>query len=197
MSRDPRVDAYIDRQAEFARPILAWVRERMHAACPEIEETIKWSMPFFTYRGRPFANMAAFKAHAAFGLWDRQGTPTGKEGEAMGQRGRIESMADLPPAAEFEAQIRAGVALADSGHKPARTVRVPKGEAEVPPELAEALARDEAAAATFNAFPASCRREYCEWIAEAKRPETKARRVGEAVGWMREGKRRNWKYENC
>lgn len=196
MASDPRIDAYIESRAAFARPILSWIRARFHAAVPEVEETIKWSHPFFTLGGKPFANMAAFKAHASFGFWNRQDNETGKEGEAMGQFGRIESLADLPEAAEVERLIReAAAAMAEA--KPARPRAAPKGEAEVPPELAEALARDEAAAAAFNAFPPSCRREYCEWIAEAKRAETKAKRAAEAVAWMREGKRRNWKYENC
>jgi uncharacterized protein YdeI (YjbR/CyaY-like superfamily) len=194
---DPRIDAYIAGKPGFAHPILAWIRERMHAACPDLEETIKWSHPFFLYKGKPLANMAAFKAHASWGFWDRDAQRTGKEGEAMGQNGRITSLADLPDAATVEAQIRSAVALMDSDHKPERHVRKPKPEAEVPPELTEALAGDDAAAATFNAFPPSCRREYCEWIADAKRPETRAKRVAEAVEWMREGKRRNWKYENC
>lgn len=196
MTRDPRVDTYIESRAEFARPLLAWVRERFHAALPEVEETIKWSHPFFTLGGKPLANMAAFKAHMSFGFWNRQDNETGKEGEAMGQFGRIESLADLPDAAEVERLIREAAAKLGEA-KPPRPRAAPKGEAEVPPELAEALAGDDAAAATFNAFPPGCRREYCEWIAEAKRPETKAKRVAEAIGWMREGKKRNWKYENC
>jgi uncharacterized protein YdeI (YjbR/CyaY-like superfamily) len=196
MTSDPRVDSYIEGRAEFARPILSWLRERFHAAAPEVEETIKWSHPFFTLGGKPLANMAAFKAHVSFGFWNRQDNETGKEGEAMGQFGRIESLADLPGAAEVEQLIREAVAkLAEA--KPARPRAAPKGEAEVPPELAEALAGDPVASATFTAFPPGCRREYCEWIAEAKRPETKAKRVAEALGWMREGKRRNWKYANC
>ncbi|NYT41238.1 YdeI/OmpD-associated family protein [Sphingomonas sp. R-74633] len=196
MSRDPRVDAYIAGRAEFAQPILSWLRARFHAAVPEVEETFKWSHPFFMLQGKPFANMASFKAHASFGFWNRQDNETGKEGEAMGQFGRIESLADLPGEAEIEQLIREAAAKLGEG-KPARPKAAPKSEAEVPPELAEALAADDAAAATFNGFPPSCRREYCDWVAEAKRPETKAKRVADAVEWMREGKRRNWKYENC
>ena len=196
-STDPRIDAYIARQADFARPILVWLRERMHAACPQVEETIKWGMPSFVYNERPLANMAAFKAHATFGLWYRHELGTGKEGEAMGQYGRIESLADLPGAAAIEDQVKAAMALIESGHKAERSVRKPKPEADVPPELAEALAQDDLASATFDGFPPSARRDYCDWIAEAKRPETKAKRVAEAVGWIREGKRRHWKYENC
>jgi uncharacterized protein YdeI (YjbR/CyaY-like superfamily) len=197
MPRDTRVDTYIAGRAEFAQPILAWLRERVHAACPEAEESIKWSMPAFGYKGKPLANMAAFKAHAAFGFWDRQALATGKEGAAMGQYGRIERLGDLPDSATFEAQVRDAAARIDAGAKPVRAAKAPKPAAEVPPELAEALAGDATAAAVFEGFPPGCRREYCEWIAEAKRPETKSKRVADAVEWMREGKRRNWKYENC
>jgi uncharacterized protein YdeI (YjbR/CyaY-like superfamily) len=197
MSTDPRIDAYIEKQADFARPILAWLRDRVHVACPQVEETIKWGMPSFTWKGRPLAGMAAFKAHATFGLWYRHELATGQEGEAMGQYGRIQSPGDLPDAAVIEGQVRQAMALIESGAKPKRAKREPKGEAEVPLELAEALAGDDLAAQTFNGFPPSCRREYCEWVGEAKRPETKAKRIAETIAWLREGKRRNWKYENC
>lgn len=197
MPFDPRVDAYIAARADFARPILEWLRARVHAALPDAEEGIKWSMPFFSHGGRPLANMAAFKAHASFGFWNRQELATGREGEEMGQFGRIETLVDLPGEAEMEAQIREAAALLDAGVKRARPARAPKPEAEVPAELVEALARDEAAFAAFTGFPPGARREYCEWIAEAKRPETRAKRAEDAVSWLREGKRRNWKYESC
>ena len=183
---DPRIDDYIAARADFARPILTWLRARVHAACPEVEEAIKWSMPAFGYRGRPLANMAAFKAHATFGFWDRQALATGMEGEAMGQYGRIARLEDLPAAAVIEDQIRAAMARIDAGTTAA-----------VPEALADALATDAVAAAAFAAFPPGCRREYCEWIDEAKRPATRDKRVAEAVAWIREGKRRNWKYESC
>lgn len=197
MPRDTRIDDYIAGRAAFAQPILHWLRERVHAACPEVEEAIKWSMPAFLYKGKPLANMAAFKAHATFGFWHRQELKTGKEGSAMGQYGRLESLDDLPDAATLERQVKDAMALTDSGAAPKRAAKPPKPESPVPAELAEALAADDLASATFEGFPPGCRREYCEWIAEAKRPETRAKRVAEAVSWMREGKRRNWKYENC
>lgn len=197
MSRDARIDTYIASRAAFAQPILSWLRERVQAACPDVEESIKWSMPAFSYKNKPLANMAAFKEHAGFGFWDREALSTGKEGEAMGQFGRIRSLEDLPSAGVFEAQVCDAVARIDAGEKPARAVKAPKPEAEVPAELAEALAGDPKAAATFAGFPPGCRREYCEWVAEAKRPETRAKRAAEAAAWMREGKRRNWKYESC
>lgn len=195
MAIDPRIDGYIDKQAEFARPILTWLRARVHTACPEVAESIKWGMPFFSHSGRPLANMAAFKAHASFGFWNRDQMATGKEGEAMGQFGRITSLTDLPDAAAMEAQIRSVIALIELGGVPRRATTLRKPEAEIPPALAEALARDPSAAAAFDAFPPSCRREYCEWIADAKRDATRDKRVAEAIEWIRDGKRRNWKYE--
>ena len=205
MSTDPRIDAYIAARAEFARPILHHLRARIHAVCPHVEETIKWSMPFFMVGGRPLANMAAFKAHASFGFWDRNALLSSKEFEAlaakdregMGVYGRLESLADLPDQATLDAQIREAVSRIESGERPKRAAKPPKAEAEVPAALAEALAGDAAAAKTFTDFPPSCRREYCEWIAEAKRPETRDKRIAETLAWLREGKRRNWKYENC
>ncbi|MCR5869843.1 MULTISPECIES: YdeI/OmpD-associated family protein [unclassified Sphingomonas] len=197
MTRDPRIDAYIDKQAAFAQPILIWLRDRVHAACPDVEEGIKWSMPAFSHEGRPLAHMAAFKAHASFGFWYRDAMETGKEGEAMGQFGRIASLADLPDAAVMEAQVREAVALIESGAIPKRTAKEAKPEAEVPPALSEALARDPEAAAKFDAFPPGARRDYCDWIADAKRDATRDRRVAEAIGWIREGKKRHWKYESC
>jgi uncharacterized protein YdeI (YjbR/CyaY-like superfamily) len=198
MSRDPRIDAYIARQADFARPILEHLRAALHAACPGIEETIKWSMPSFYHKGRPLAGMAAFKAHATFGFWQHSQLIEGEKRneEAMGSFGRITSLADLPDEAELAALIRKAAALIDEGVKPART-RTVKAPIEMPGDLAAALAANATAQATYDGFSSSCRREYLEWVTEAKRPETRAKRLAQAVEWMAEGKRRNWKYEAC
>ncbi|HEU0100194.1 MAG TPA: YdeI/OmpD-associated family protein [Allosphingosinicella sp.] len=199
MSRDPRIDAYIARQADFARPILEHLRSTLRSACPEAEETLKWSMPHFLYKGQMLAGMAAFKAHATFGFWRAKEVvgETGAERDAMGQFGRLTSVADLPPDDVLRALIRKAMALADSGARPARPKPAPKPEPETPPELDAALSANPAARATFDGFPPSCRREYVEWVVEAKRAETRHKRIAQAVGWMAEGKRRNWKYENC
>lgn len=186
----PRVDAYIAASADFARPLLAWMRDRVHAAVPEVDEAIKWSRPAFLLGGRPFAMMVAFKAHARFGLWEH-GVAAG---ETVEQFDRITGFADLPDAAAFEGLVKAAATRLATGARPKRPARAPRPEAEVPPELAAALAEDRAAQASFDAFPPSARREYCAWIGEAKRPETRARRVAEAVARLREGKRRNWQY---
>lgn len=197
MTTDPRIDAYIAASAEFARPILTHVRTVLHAHCPAVEETIRWNMPSFSYKRRPFASMAAFKRHAAFGFWDREVLKTGQEGAGAGQFGRIVCLADLPSDAVLIAKIREGMAMIDVGEKPRRVARPPRPEPEVPPALAEALAGDAAAMATFTAFTPSCRREYCEWVGEAKRDETRSNRVTETIAMLREGKKRNWKYEKC
>jgi uncharacterized protein YdeI (YjbR/CyaY-like superfamily) len=199
MSRDPRIDDYIDRKPEFARPILRLLREAVHAACPEAEETLKWSMPSFLYKGQILASMAAFKAHATFGFWRGEAVvgETGAERRAMGQFGRIASTADLPPAETLDRLIRRAMALTDEGQRPRKAKTAPKADPGVPDDLRLALDGNPVAAATFQTFPASARREYVEWLVEAKRPETRARRLAQALEWMAEGKRRHWKYEKC
>jgi uncharacterized protein YdeI (YjbR/CyaY-like superfamily) len=197
MPRDPRIDAYIDRQAEFAKPILGHIRDLIHAHAPEVEETIKWGMPFFTYKRELLANMAGFKAHASFGFWSRAALKTGQEGEAMGQFGRMADRATMPSDPVLIAKLSEALALIDKGEKLQKPARAPKPEAEVPAELAEALAADEHATAHWTAFPPSCRREYCEWVSGAKREETRARRIAQTLEQVREGKKQNWKYEAC
>ena len=198
MKTDPRIDAYIDRQAEFAKPILRHLRETVHAACPECEETLKWSSPTFMYKGEMLAGMAAFKAHATFGFW--KGSLVVGEGEAqmsgMGQFGKLTSVDDLPPRAKLEELVRKAMRLTDEGVKAPRN-KHPKAPFTVPQDLRAAIDAVPAARATFDAFPPSCQREYVEWITEAKRDETRSKRLAQAVEWMAEGKRRNWKYENC
>lgn len=198
MSRDPRIDVYIERQADFAKPILNHLREAVHAACPEAEEAIKWGMPAFLYKRELLANMAAFKAHATFGFW--KGSlilgDTDKQRTAMGQFGRLTSVDDLPEPDVLQGLIRKAMVLTDEGVKPVRNKTV-KADIPVPEDLEAALRENPAAEAIFADFPPSCRREYLEWIVEAKRPETRAKRIAQAVEWMAEGKRRNWKYEKC
>ena len=199
--RDPRVDAYIAKSAEFARPVLSHLREMVHTACPECEETLKWSAPSFTYRGKILCGMAAFKQHATFGLW--QGAMVlGPEGrsldDAMGQFGRLTKVADLPGKPELGGYIKQAMKLIDDGVKrpPTRDSK-PKPPAETPDDLAAALKKNAKARVAFEAFPPSARREYIEWITEARREDTRQKRLAQTVEWLGEGKRRNWKYENC
>jgi len=199
MSRDPRFDTYIARQADFARPILEHLRAAVHAACPDCEETLKWSMPTFMYKGQILASMAAFKAHATFGFW--KGSLIVGDGEeqksAMGQFGRLTSIDDLPGAEVLGLLIKKAMALTDAGAKTPRPIKHAKPPVEAPADLAAALDGNPAARATFDSFPISCKRDYVDWIVEAKRDETRAKRLAQAVEWMAEGKKRHWKYENC
>lgn len=201
----PEVDAYINRAQPFAQPILEHLRELVHKAVPEVEEAIKWSMPFFVYRGLMLANMAAFKQHCAFGIWGKEiGERLRADGhysrEAMGTLGRITSLKDLPRDKELLAYIKAAAVLVAEGTRTKNYSRAPKAakpEVEVPAALTAALKKNKTALATFEAFPPGCRREYVDWVNEARREETRDKRIEQAVSWMAEGKRRNWKYENC
>jgi hypothetical protein len=197
-STDPRVDSYIEKKAAFARPILKHLRAAVHRACPEAEETLRWSMPSFSYKGRILCQMAAFKAHAAFGFWrSREITGDGQAQDGMGEFGKLTSIADLPDDAALDAMIRKAAASIDSGTKAPRPANHPKPELAMPDEFGAALAANGAAQAAYDGFPPSARRDYLEWIIEAKRPETRASRIAQAVEWIAEGKRRNWKYEKC
>ena len=199
--RDPRIDAYIAKSAEFARPVLTHLREAVHAACPDCEETLKWSAPSFTYRGKILCGMAAFKQHAAFGLWQGSmivGSDGRKLDDAMGQFGRITRIADLPGKRELTGYIKQAMKLIDEGAKrPVAPKSQAKPPVEAPEDLLAALRTNAKARATFEGFPPSCKREYIEWITEAKRAETRAKRLAQTVEWLAEGKRRNWKYEAC
>jgi len=198
LTRDPRVDAYIAKSQPFARPILEKVRARVHAVLPEVEETMKWSMPTYTVGGKIVLITSAFKAHAALNFWRGQeiGDGSPKAG-AMGQFGRLTSVEDLPPDTELDALIGEAAALAKTAPAPRKTKHEPKPAPEMHPDFASALAKADKAKSTFDNFPPSCRREYLEWISEAKREETRNKRIATAVEWLAEGKRRNWKYESC
>jgi uncharacterized protein YdeI (YjbR/CyaY-like superfamily) len=196
-TRDPRVDTYIARSADFAKPILEYLRETVHSACPGVDETMKWSFPHFDYKGI-FCSMAAFKTHCAFGFW--KGSllfgDSARAEEAMGHMGRITSIKDLPPKKELVRLIKEAAKLNDKGVKvrPPRD-RTPKPEPATPDDLSAALAKNRKAREAFEKFPPSHRREYVEWITEAKTAPTRQRRLEQAVEWMAEGKSRNWKYE--
>jgi uncharacterized protein YdeI (YjbR/CyaY-like superfamily) len=194
--RDPRVDAYIAKSPEYAKPILVNLRETVHAACPDVEETIKWRNPAFMYNGM-LGGMAAFKQYAAFVFW-KQSLVFGdgaKNANQVESFGRLTKISDLPAAATLSAYIKKAAKLNDEGVKVERKPKAPPKPVRVPPALAAALKRQKKAAAAFAAFPPSHKREYIEWITEAKTEETRARRLAQAIEWMAEGKSRNWKYE--
>lgn len=198
MSRDPRIDAYIAKAQPFAQPILTHVRQRVHAAAPNIEETLKWGAPAFTLDGKILLMMAAFKAHAALNFWRGQEIRGGEaRGDAMGQFGRLVAVADLPGDAEFDALVREAATLAAAAPAPRKVKHEPKAPPELHPDFAAALDASPAAKATLDGFAPSARRDYLDWISDARQDATRAKRVATAIEWLSEGKKRHWKYENC
>jgi uncharacterized protein YdeI (YjbR/CyaY-like superfamily) len=204
---NPKVDAYCAKAQPFAQPMLAHLRELIHKACPDVEETIKWSRPFFQYRGAILCNMSAFKEHCSFGFWGEEIGAVLREATVlknggMGSLGRTTSVADLPSDKQMLGWIRQAAAFVDSGQYTSPIVArhkvvKPKPSLDTPAEFKAALQRNKKAAAVFAAFSPTCKREYVEWIAEAKRQETRDKRIATAVEWIAEGKQRNWKYQNC
>jgi uncharacterized protein YdeI (YjbR/CyaY-like superfamily) len=205
---NPKVDAYMNKAKPFAQPIMEHLRELVHKACPNVEETIKWSRPFFEYKGAILGNMSAFNEHCSFGFWGEEIGAVLREAKAvqdgaMGSLGRIITVKDLPTDKQMLAWIRQATAFIDSGNYTSpiaarhRVVKAPKTAPETPTEFAAALKKDKKAAAAFAAFSPSCKREYIEWIAEAKRVETRDKRIATAIEWIAEGKQRNWRYQDC
>lgn len=197
---DPRIDAYIAKAEPFAQPILARLRVLVHEACPDVKETIKWGMPFFVSGGAALCHMAAFKRHAAFGFWRHAEVMGGERpAEGMGSFGKLTSLDDLPPKRELVALLKQAAKLNASGGKPVKPAakKTPRPLPDVPDDFAAALKSAPAAKQVYDAFAPSHRREYLEWILEAKREDTRAKRIAQAVEWLAEGKSRNWKYERC
>jgi uncharacterized protein YdeI (YjbR/CyaY-like superfamily) len=198
VSRDLRTDAYIAKAQPFARPILEHIRERVHAAAPEAEETTKWGAPAFTVDGKILLIMAAFKAHAVINFWRGQEL-RGEQAnaDAMGQFGKLKSVGDLPPDAELDRLIREASDLAKGAPAPRKAKHAPKPPPELHPEFAAALAKAPRARAAFDSFSPSAQRDYLEWVREAKQDATRTKRIATAIEWLSEGKKRHWKYQNC
>ena len=197
--KDPRVDAYIQKSAEFARPILTHLRAVIHEACPDVVETVKWSAPSYEYHGI-LCGMAAFKAHCAFGFWKHDlvvDSQSGKAREAMGSFGRLTKISDLPSKAMLTRYIKTAMKLNEDGVKVVRAKTRPKGPVPMHPKFKAALAKNAAARKVFEAFSPSAKNEYLEWIADAKGEDTRDRRLAVAIEWISQGKQRHWKYQNC
>jgi uncharacterized protein YdeI (YjbR/CyaY-like superfamily) len=202
VKRDSRVDAYISNAPDFAKPILNHLRQLVHAACPDVVETMKWSRPHFLHNGL-LCGMSAFKHHCAFGFWmgelvlgEAGKCGPGKDG--MGHFGRITALGDLPGDKELLAFIRKAATLNDSGAKrPAAPRPAGNRELTVPGYLTAALKKNKKALAAFEAFSYSHKKEYVEWITGAKREETRQKRIETMLAWLAEGKSRHWKYAQC
>ena len=200
---DPRVDRYIAQAPDFAQPVLKHLRQLVHSACPDVEETLKWSMPSFLYKGI-LCGFAAFKEHCTFGFWKGDlmfagdGEVKKRADEAMGHFGRITSRADLPKDGVLVGYIKEAMRLNDADiKKPTPPRPKTKKPVVVPDDLRAALKKNKKALTTFENFSPSHKREYVEWITEAKREPTRQQRLRTTVEWLKEGKSRNWKYLNC
>lgn len=197
LSRDPRVTAYIAARQAFAQPILTHLRDLVHAHAPGAEETLKWGVPHFVLNGQNLAGMAAFKSHATFGFWrDEEVTGSPRDTGAMGSMGRLATLADLPDDKVMAAYITKAAALCSEG-KAKRPKSAPKAALDLPADLGAALAEDAAAQGHWDAFSPGKRRDYIEWVLEAKREETRKTRIETIVAQVAEGKDRNWKYKSC
>jgi uncharacterized protein YdeI (YjbR/CyaY-like superfamily) len=198
---DTRVDAYIEKAAPYAKPILIKIRKLIFQACPDAEESIKWSFPNYEIYGSMLCSMAAFKEHCAFGFWkasllkDPKGILQVKERNAMGHLDRISSLKDLPPDKILLAYLKEAALLNKNKVKLARPKSAPKKELSTPKPLADALKKNKKALTVFQAFSPSNRREYIEWITEAKTEETLNKRLAITLEWVSEGKSRHWKYK--
>ena len=196
-TKDPRIDAYIARSPAFAQPILKHLRKVVHAGCPAVVETIKWSRPHFDHKG-VMCGMAAFKEHCAFGFWNAElilEPGENPEKSAMGSFGCLRSLADLPREKTLVGYVKKAAALNEAGVKATwRTERKPRPPLPTPADFAAALKKNAKARKAFENFSPSHRREYIEWITEAKREETRNDRIAKSLMWLAEGKARNWKY---
>ncbi|MDZ4707033.1 MAG: YdeI/OmpD-associated family protein [Saprospiraceae bacterium] len=202
---DPRIDSYIDKAAPFAQTIMDHIRSLVHQACPEVEEKMKWSFPHFDYKGQMMCSMAGFKAHCAFGFWKAdliksdEGKLQLKDRTAMSHMGRITSIKDLPTNRAMLKMIKEACMLNDKGITVKRLVPKPESRADlvVPSDLATAFSKNIRAKKKFDTASYSYRKEYIEWITEAKTSPTRAKRLATALEWIAEGKGRNWKYERA
>lgn len=200
--KDPRIDAYIDKAKDFAKPILIHIRELVHKAVPEAEETMKWSMPHFDYLGEMMCSMASFKEHVAMNFWkgaimnDPDKILDTKE--AMGHFGKIKNLKDLPSDKLLIKYIKEAARLNKEGIKlPSKPKPAANKELEVPDYFTKALSKNKAAKKVFDGFSPSKKKEYVEWLTEAKTEATRDKRMETALEWIAEGKTRNWKYQNC
>ncbi|HSQ30849.1 MAG TPA: YdeI/OmpD-associated family protein [Gemmatimonadaceae bacterium] len=194
-TRDKRVDAYIAKSAGFAKPVLTFIREVVHEGCPEVEETIKWSHVSFQHKGI-VCGVAAFKEHCTLHFWkhDLVVDSADRSDEAADQVGRITKVSDLPPRKKLVAYVKKAKELNEKGVKVAKAPSKSKPAIEPPADLLAALKKNRKALATFENFSPSNKREYVQWIVDAKTDETRQRRLTQAVEWMADGKPRNWKY---
>lgn len=200
---NPKVTEYISQSQPFAQPVLQHLRTLVHKVCPEVEEEMKWSFPNFTYKGKILCSLAAFKHHCSFGFWlagamtsmEPYKTPGAKGGSGMGDFGKLTSVKDLPSNKIITACIKEAMQLTDDGVVLKKAPVKAATELPVPPDFEQMLSKNKKAKTIFQKFPPSHRKEYIQWITEAKTEATRQNRINTATEWIAEGKGRNWKYD--
>lgn len=195
---DKRIDNYIAKSADFAKPILNHLRKLIHTACPDVEEAIKWGFPHYDYKGI-MCSTAAFKSHCAFNFWKASLMKdadlfTENNKSSMGHYGKISSLKGLPSDKIIIARIKEAMQLNDDGIKLPERNKAENKDVVVPDLFEKELKKNKQAATVFNNFSSSQKREYTDWISDAKTEETRNKRIATAVEWISEGKIRNWKY---
>lgn len=201
MNFNPKVDEYIAKSSDFAKPILEHIRQIIHENVPEVEEKIKWGMPFFDYKGEMLCHIASFKQHCVMGFWKASllSDPTllenAKTEVSMGHLGKITCLADLPTNSKLIEYLKEAMALNDKGIKVAKPKPEKIEELPLPSDFKEKLAKNPLAIEYFENRSPSFRKEYIVWITDAKSETTRKSRIEQAVEWIGEGKTRLWKYE--
>lgn len=201
MAFNPKVDEYISKAQPFAQPILEHLRQLVHQTCPDVNETIKWGFPHFEYRNEMMCSMASFKQHAVFGFWKAaimnvpQLMENAQSEISMGHLGKICSVKDLPSDKQLAAWIKKAMQLNEEGIKLPAKKKAPAKAIAIPADFKKLLSAHPKAQKTFAAFSPSHRKEYLEWITEAKTATTRNKRMATTIEWLEEGKSRNWKYK--
>ncbi|SEW41674.1 Uncharacterized conserved protein YdeI, YjbR/CyaY-like superfamily, DUF1801 family [Chryseobacterium wanjuense] len=197
---DTKVDEYIEKSPDFAKPILQYLRETIHEVCPDAEEAIKWKFPTFMYKGKILCSITSFKQYCSMGFWLHGEMKTIKELETNAEKssmfslGKITKMEDLPAKPLLKKAILEAMELTDMGVTMKKAVPS-KTETPIPDYFKEVLQHNKKAWEVFEKGSPSFRKEYINWITEAKTEATRNKRMEQAIEWISEGKGRNWKYE--
>lgn len=198
---NPQFDEYITKSADFAKPIMEYLRQIIHETCPEVEEIIKWGNPHFDYKGDMMCILAGYKHHCSFSLYkaelmsDKKIIESVKAGQKMGYMDKIKSLSDLPAKETLVAYIKEAMVLNENGVKKEKTVSEKPKVIEVPDYFNEVLIANPLVKEIFESKSASFRKDYLVWIIDAKTEATRQKRIEQSLEWIAEGKGRFWQYE--
>ena len=195
-----RVDEYIKNAPDFARPIMEKIRKAFHKGCPECEEAIKWGCPYFMYKGM-LGGMASFKGHVSMGFWRSKEMDdpeklfdTGTGAKASMCNAHFHNLKEVPTQKILAEYVKRAAKLQDT-EAPKKKATKKKISTRIPADLAELFKKHKKAKTVFEGFAPSHKRDYIEWITEAKRDATRQKRLKTTIEWLSEGKQRHWKYQ--